>query len=215
MDAPTKGTFRLAGREFPEVTWYKDPGLRKNYICLMFVVITAATNGYDGSIVNGLQTLPQWETYFNNPSGAILGLFGSIMAVGSIVAIPFVPYVADILGRRWGIIIGCLIMILGVVLQSASQDLNMFIAARFFLGFGIAIAHGASPLLITELVHPQHRATFTTIYNTTWYIGSFIAAWLILGTNHIQSEWSWRIPSIIQGLPSIIQVSSSGSFCSC
>jgi len=39
----------------------------------------------------------------------------------------------------------------------------MFIAARFFLGFGVAIAHGAAPLLITELCHPQHRAIFTTI----------------------------------------------------
>jgi hypothetical protein len=48
MEAPTKGTFRLAGREFPEVTWYKDPALRRTYICLMFVVITSATNGYDG-----------------------------------------------------------------------------------------------------------------------------------------------------------------------
>ena len=64
--------------------------------------------------------------------------------------------------------IGCLIMILGVILQTISVNLKMFIAARFFLGFGIAIAHGASPLLVTELVHPQHRATFTTIYNTTW-----------------------------------------------
>ena len=84
--------------------------------------------------------------------------------------------------------IGCLIMILGVILQTISVNLKMFIAARFFLGFGIAIAHGASPLLVTELVHPQHRATFTTIYNTTWYIGSFIAAWLTFGTNHISES---------------------------
>jgi MFS family permease len=81
--------------------------------------------------------------------------------------------------------IGCVTMILGVVLQTISINLNMFIAARFFIGFGVAIAHGASPLLVTELVHPQHRATFTTIYNTTWYMGSFIAAWLTFGTNHI------------------------------
>lgn len=61
MDKPTKGTFRLAGQEFPTVTWYKDPALRKNYICLMFVVITSATNGYDGSMVNGLQSLKPWQ----------------------------------------------------------------------------------------------------------------------------------------------------------
>lgn len=129
------------------------------------------------------------------------------MSIGSLVALPVVPYAADILGRRWGIFIGCVIMILGVILQTISVNLKMFIAARFFLGFGIAIAHGASPLLITELTHPQHRATFTTIYNTTWYIGSFIAAWLTFGTNHINSNWCWRVPSLVQALPSLLQMS--------
>ena len=206
MEAPTKGTFRLAGREFPKVTWYKDKGLRRYYLCLMLVVLTSATNGYDGSIVNALQSMPTWQAYFDNPRGSMLGLFAAIMSVGSITAIPFVPYIADILGRRMGIMIGCLIMLLGVVLQSISINFRMFIAARFFLGFGVAIAHGSSPLLITELAHPQHRAIFTTIYNTTWYFGSFFAAWICLGTSYIGNNWDWRVPSILQGLPSIIQL---------
>jgi MFS family permease len=128
------------------------------------------------------------------------------MSVGSLVAIPFVPYAADILGRRLSIFIGCIIMILGVALQGASQNLGMFIAARFFIGYGVAIAHGASPLLITELVHPQHRSRFTTVYNTTWYFGSIIAAWLTFGTDRISNNWSWRIPSIVQALPSVLQI---------
>ncbi|KAF2842908.1 hexose transporter protein [Patellaria atrata CBS 101060] len=206
MEASTKGTFRLAGKEFPRVTWYKDPGLRRTYICLMFVVLTSATNGYDGSMVNGLQSLDPWQEYFNHPKGSLLGLFGCIMSVGSLAAIPIVPYIADILGRRMGVIIGCLIMIMGVVLQSISTNFRMFIAARFFLGFGVAIAHGASPLLITELCHTQHRAIFTTIYNTTWYFGSIIAAWLTYGTNKIPNDWSWRVPSMVQALPSLLQI---------
>lgn len=40
-----KAYFELAGRQFPAVTWYKDPALRKTYIVLMFVVLTSATNG--------------------------------------------------------------------------------------------------------------------------------------------------------------------------
>jgi sugar porter (SP) family MFS transporter len=142
----------------------------------------------------------------HNPSGSIKGLFSSIMSLGSLIALPVTPYIADGLGRRWGIFIGSVIMILAVVLQSASVNFQMFVAARFFLGFGVAIAHGSAPLLITELCHPQHRATFTTIYNTTWYFGSIVAAWLTYGTNRIDSQWSWRIPSIIQALPSILQI---------
>lgn len=196
----------VAGRQFPKVTWYTDPSLRKTYLCLMMVVLTSATNGYDGSMMNGLQTLEPWQNEFNHPTGSILGILNAIMSIGSIVAIPFVPYTADILGRRAGILIGCIIMILGVVLQSISINLSMFIASRFFIGFGVAIAHGASPLLVTELVHPQHRAVFTTIYNTTWYFGSIIAAWLTYGTARINNNWAWRVPTLVQLLPSVIQI---------
>lgn len=61
MESATKGHFRLAGREFPKVNWLTDPGLRKTYICLCFVVLTSATNGYDGSMMNGLQALSVWR----------------------------------------------------------------------------------------------------------------------------------------------------------
>ncbi|KAF5856058.1 hypothetical protein ETB97_007979 [Aspergillus alliaceus] len=200
------GTFELAGRQFPAVTWWKNPGMRKTYICLGFVVLTSATNGYDGSMMNGLQTLPPWQDYFNHPSGSLLGILSAIMSLGSLAALPVVPYIADLLGRRMGILIGCLIMILGVVLQSISANYGMFLAARFLIGFGVAIAHGASPLLITELVHTQHRAIFTTIYNTTWYLGAIVAAWLTFGTNNITNNWSWRTPTIVQAAPSVLQV---------
>ncbi|OOO09787.1 sugar transporter [Aspergillus oryzae] len=199
-------TFELAGRQFPKVTWWKNPGMRKTYLCLGMVVLTAATNGYDGSMMNGLQTLEPWQEYFDHPSGSLLGILSAIMSLGSLAALPAVPYTADLLGRRMGILIGCLIMILGVVLQTISANYGMFLAARFLIGFGVAIAHGASPLLITELVHTQHRAIFTTIYNTTWYLGAIVAAWLTFGTNNIPNNWSWRAPTIVQAASSILQV---------
>lgn len=43
MEAATKGHFRLAGREFPAVAWWKEPNMRKTYICLMFVILTSVS----------------------------------------------------------------------------------------------------------------------------------------------------------------------------
>lgn len=57
----SKPTFELAGREFPRLSWWKEPGMRGLYFRLMFVVLTSATNGYDGSMMNGLQALPYWQ----------------------------------------------------------------------------------------------------------------------------------------------------------
>ena len=131
----------------------------------------------------------------------------AILSVGSICAIPISPWLSDWRGRRIAIIIGIVVMFVGVALQTASQNLGMFTASRFLIGFGVSLAHGAAPLLITELAHFQHRARITSLYNTTWYIGSIIAAWTTYGTFRIENTWSWRIPSILQAAPATIMLS--------
>jgi MFS family permease len=67
-----------------------------------------------------------------------------------------------------------IISLIAVALQASSQNIGMFTAARFLIGMGVQIAQGCAPLLITELAHPQHRARFTALYNTTWFVGNII-----------------------------------------
>ena len=61
-------------------------------------------------MMNGLQSVYAWEHYFNNPNGASLGLLNAIYPVGSMVAMPIFPFIADRFGRRWGIIVGAIVM---------------------------------------------------------------------------------------------------------
>jgi MFS family permease len=59
---------------------------------------------------NSLQSVTYWKDYFGNPQGAPLGLLNAIYAVGSMVAMPIFPIIADRFGRRWGIITGAILM---------------------------------------------------------------------------------------------------------
>ncbi|KAL3476695.1 general substrate transporter [Aspergillus californicus] len=202
-----KDTFTLAGREWPKVTWWKMKGMRFVYFTLWAAMITSATNGYDGSLMNGLQALEDWKETYNHPRGSVLGLLAASMSIGSMLAIPVVPWVADTLGRRFGVVLGCVIMLFGVAMVSIGYKVALFVVGRIILGFGLGIAQECSPLLVTELVHPQHRAVYTTIYNSLWYIGSLLGAGVALGTNKITgSDWSWRVPCLLQAAPSICQL---------
>ncbi|KAL2867824.1 hexose transporter protein [Aspergillus lucknowensis] len=202
-----KDTFTLAGREWPKVTWWKMKGMRFVYLTLWAALITSATNGYDGSLMNGLQALDDWKASYNYPQGATLGLLAASLAIGSMLAIPVVPYVADSLGRRFGVVVGCVIMLGGVAMTSIGYQVALFVVGRIIIGFGLGIAQECSPLLVAELVHPQHRAIYSTIYNSLWYIGSLIGALVTLGTNKITgSDWSWRIPCLLQAIPSLCQL---------
>jgi MFS family permease len=102
--------------------------------------------------------------------------------------------------------IGNIITLIGVVLQTAAQNVGMFIGCRLLIGFGLSIATMAAPVLITELAFPTHRAPMTGLFNSSWYLGSIVAAWVTYGTFRIESTWSWRIPSLLQGVPAILQL---------
>lgn len=74
----------------------------------------------------------------------------------------------DYLGRRMTIWIGCCIMLIGAALQTAAQNIGMFIGCRFLIGFGLSFASVAAPILVTELAFPTQRAQLTSLYNTCW-----------------------------------------------
>ncbi|KAK0943803.1 hypothetical protein LTR29_004567, partial [Friedmanniomyces endolithicus] len=191
--------------------WYKRPNLRTLYLTLIPAALGCEmTSGYDGSILNGLQAVGPWLTYFNNPTGAILGAMNAAFdieqSIGAVLALPIVPYVNDRVGRKHSITIGSAIIIVGVILQTASQNFAMFFVARIVLGIGIPFCIGGASQLIAELTFPRHSAVLNGLFNESWYAGAIIAAGVTLGTFSRPDDWSWRIPSLLQMLPSLLQL---------
>jgi MFS family permease len=99
----------------------------------------------------------------------------------------------------------------------------VYVAGRFILGFGNSLAQMSSPVLLTELCHPQHRGRVTAIYNCLWNLGALckfgyslelrdgtdlclVVAWIAWATSTIPNEWSWRTLALLQCLPALIQL---------
>ncbi|CAI7611042.1 unnamed protein product [Penicillium glandicola] len=192
--------------ELEQVTWWQEPGLRRLYLWAAVLCVASATTGYDGMMLNTSQNLDTWQVYFEQPSGAKLGLMNAIYQIGSLASFPFVPFIADRWGRKIPIMIGCVLMILGGLLGSFCTNYGMYVAGRLLLGFGNSLAQMASPVLLTEICHPQHRGKVTTIYNCLWNLGALVVAWIAWGTMYIPNDWSWRTLTILQIFPAVIQI---------
>lgn len=208
-EAPNKNVVAAAQEEAPKferVDWRKDPGLRKLYWHVFVLSIASATTGYDGMFFNSVQNFDSWKSRFGDPKGSMLGLLGALYQIGSVSSIAIVPFFTDRFGRKIPIIIGCIIMIVGAVMQGAGSSLGVFMGGRFLLGFGNSFAQLSSPMLLTEICHPQHRARLTTVYNCLWNVGALFVSWLAFGTDYLFNDWSWRIPALLQAFPSFIQL---------
>ncbi|KAI4594063.1 hypothetical protein KJ359_008604 [Pestalotiopsis sp. 9143b] len=198
--------------QFERVSWTKDPNLRKLYLWGSVLMVASATTGYDGMLVNTSQQIDLWTKFFPeaDPHNAMgtqyLGLLVNMFSIGSIISFFVTPYVADHYGRKIAIVIGCLFMVLGGCLTAFCNGYNMYIAGRFLLGFGNSFAQMSSPLLLTEICHPQHRGPVTAVYNCLWNAGALVVSCIGWGTATIANDWSWRSITFIQIVPSLIQL---------
>ncbi|KAG8218940.1 general substrate transporter [Butyriboletus roseoflavus] len=127
-------------------------------------------------------------------------------SLGCVSALPFVPFVVDKIGRRYPILLGGVISIIGGIVQGSALNFAMFIVARFILGFANVFCVVAASSLIGELSHPKERAVMGSLYNNSWDIGAVVAAGVTLWTFAMPNNWGWTIPSFLQVLPSLLQV---------
>ncbi|USP81786.1 hypothetical protein yc1106_09060 [Curvularia clavata] len=190
-----------------KVRWWNKPNLRRLYFLLVpFCLFIESTSGFDSSMMNGMQALQYWKDYFNDPKGGELGLLVACYNLGAITSIPFVSIVSDHLGRRKSIVLGSTIMVIGAIMQGLSRNLAMFVFSRIFLGHGIVYAIISGAALLGELGHPKERHFLGSMFNAFFGVGAVLGAGIIVRTSLIKSDWSWRLPSILQAGPSVIQI---------
>ncbi|KAE8454689.1 hypothetical protein EG329_000312 [Mollisiaceae sp. DMI_Dod_QoI] len=176
-----------------KVKWYRKPNLRLMYF---FLFCCYFSDGHKDS--KGAATL----------SPAMLGFVSSCYQLGSIIGVPIAPYINQRFGRRWPIMGGSILMVIGSIIQGFAQDLGMYIFARMVLGFGIVFCIISGSSLIGELGHPKDRDTLTSLFNSSYFIGAIVAAAIVLKTTDIHSDWSWRVPSLLQMCPSVLQIAT-------
>ncbi|OSS45194.1 hypothetical protein B5807_09237 [Epicoccum nigrum] len=204
-----------------KVKWFKKPNLRLMYLWLFLCCMgVEMTSGFDSQLIGTLQFSQPFNKFFGggyqtkDSKGAlkydiepgILGFISSCYQLGSILAVPIAPWINRKYGRRWCIMIGSLTMVVGAILQGFAQHIGMYIIARMILGVGILLAIIAGSALIGELAYPKERATMTSLFNASYFIGSIVASAITIRTTDIVGNWSWRIPSLLQICPSMLQI---------
>ena len=183
--------------------WWHYPHLRQLNFFLAGAILVQATNGYDGSMLNGLQSLGAWENYFNHPQGASLGTLSSGTTFGVLLTIFPTSYLCDRYGRRWPIIAGSILTVIGAIIQSVAQNFGTFWVGRFIIGMGLGLLNTTAPMLLAETAYPTQRSVLTSLYETSFPFGALVGALITFGSYYIDSTWAWRLPSLLQCSPAL------------
>lgn len=182
--------------------WVPESTTTLAVLLMICSMVQSATGGYDGSMMNGLNILPSYTDYFNL-NAATTGLNTASVFIGSFFGTGISGILTDWLGRRPALLWGSVIALIGIILQTAAQDIAMFVVARIVLGLGLAVSSTAGAVYLSETFPSRWRAWGVGVLNTFYYVGALIAAGITLGTGQWNSTWAWRAPSLLQGIFSV------------
>ncbi|PYH94075.1 putative MFS lactose permease [Aspergillus ellipticus CBS 707.79] len=173
----------------------------KLYGCIAVAMFNSCINGYDGSLMGSINSYPQYRDYFGfDPDSGTpsTGIVYAIYTIGNIVGSFFAGPFTDFRGRKVGMGLGAIFIILGTIVQATCHNLGGFMGGRFILGFGVAISATAGPAYVSEMAHPSYRGAMTGLYNVLWFGGGIPGTFIPWRTSQLSGTMSWRIPIWVQ-----------------
>ncbi|KAF1988877.1 putative transporter, partial [Aulographum hederae CBS 113979] len=186
----------------------------------LFAAFGGILYGYDTGTISGIQNMSYWRKEFfpdlnagvtsNNPADtrvddSEISLIVSILSVGTFVGALAAGYLADITGRKWGLILSAGIPFnIGVILQVASTERTMFIIGRVFAGLGVGLVSVQVPMYQSETLPKWIRGFVVGSYQLCITLGLLLAALVNYGTENRTDSGSYRIPLAVQFAWSII-----------
>merc|ERR1711881_838222 len=185
------------------VTW-------KAYMMCAFASVGGIFFGYDSGYINGVTGSERFIELIEGPpppgtdpadwalSGSHLSLITSILSAGTFFGAIIAGDVADIIGRKWTIIVGCLIYIVGVVLQVATNGLGLIVAGRLVAGLGVGFESAIVILYMSEICPKKVRGVLVAGYQFCITIGLLLAACVNYGVKEYQNSAEYRVPIGLQ-----------------
>ncbi|CAN9426876.1 unnamed protein product [Alternaria alternata] len=178
----------------------------------LFVAFGGVLFGYDTGTISGIIAMDYWKKEFSTEpdlsiTAAQDSLIVSILSAGTFFgALTAAPF-GDLLGRRLGLMVSAgAVFNLGVILQTAATAQPLFIAGRFFAGYGVGLISALIPMYQSETAPKWIRGTIVGAYQLAITIGLLLAAIVNNSTKDRQDSGSYRIPIAVQFLWSIILV---------
>ncbi|KFZ06893.1 hypothetical protein V501_06975 [Pseudogymnoascus sp. VKM F-4519 (FW-2642)] len=204
-----------------DVERIEAPMTMKAYFLCAFAAFGGFFFGYDSGYIGGVLGMKYFIHQFENlpypaagatdaesayfvVSSSNNSLIVSILSAGTFFGAILAGDLADWFGRRTTILLGCLVFIIGVILEVAASTFALLAVGRIIAGFGVGFVSAIIILYMSEIAPKKIRGTLVAGYQFCVTLGLMVAACVDYATKDRMDSGSYRIPIAIQFVPAIV-----------
>ncbi|KAH6870004.1 hypothetical protein J4E91_008471 [Alternaria rosae] len=156
-----KGFFDIEFKNPKHFTW----------MIVAFASMGGLLSGLDQSLISGANlTLPD-DLHLTAQQNSLVN---SGMPLGAVAGAFLISPCNEYFGRRWAIIISCILYTIGGALEAGSMNYGMIVAARVILGAGVGLEGGTVPVYVAETVESRLRGNLVSLYQFNIALGEVL-----------------------------------------
>ncbi|KAI5363954.1 Putative major facilitator, sugar transporter, major facilitator superfamily [Septoria linicola] len=165
----------------------------------IFAAIGTFFFGFDTGIATTTIAHQSWIEYMGHPSNGLMGAVVAVYIAGEAVGAFIQTILGDKLGRIRFMQMMCIIVTIGVVIQTASVNMGMFLAGRVLAGIAVGGMVGTVPIYLSEISAPHQRGLIGGISGCGISFGTMASNWVGFACGYAPyGAVQWRLPLGIQ-----------------
>jgi MFS family permease len=133
----------------------------------------------------------------------MIGALNGVNSAGAIFGCLFNAWTCERYSRKYSMMLGSAILILGGALCGGSVNMAMFLVGRFIAGWGAGMLACAVPMYQAEISTPQTRGAMVCTTGVAYALGYTLAGWMgfacyFLPADSPHAQFAWRFPLLFQ-----------------
>ncbi|KAK5123412.1 hypothetical protein LTR85_002844 [Meristemomyces frigidus] len=174
-----------------------------------FACLGGLLYGYNQGVFSGVLTMPAFGDHMGDyvSNQTKKGWLTSILELGAWFGTLYSGFLAEIISRKYAILVNTGIFIIGVVIQSTAITSSG--ASSILAGMGVGSLSMIVPMYNAECAPPEVRGALVGLQQLAITTGIMISFWIDYGTNFIggtgvgQKDAAWLVPLCLQLVPAV------------
>ncbi|KAK3303143.1 uncharacterized protein B0T15DRAFT_264911 [Chaetomium strumarium] len=170
---------------------FKDPR-HFTWVIVAFASMGGLLSGLDQSLISGANLYLPKDLGLDTRQNSLVNAAMPLGAVGgALILSPSNEW----FGRRWSIIISCILYTVGAGLEAGAINYGMMIAARVILGMGVGLEGGTVPVYVAETAERRIRGNLVSLYQFNIALGEVLGYAVAAMFLHVPGNWRYILGS--------------------
>ncbi|KAL5360943.1 general substrate transporter [Aspergillus floccosus] len=171
---------------------------QKVFLIAGHVSLAGLLYGLDTGSIGPITQMRQFDSTIGRLSSTQQGIYVACILLSSAVSSLASGHVSDRISRKYGILLGGLIFLVGTVISAASPYFASLIVARLITGIGMGQSISVVTVYLVEIAPADVRGVAACALQFAVVFGIMTGYFIAFGTQNMPGSMAWRTPFIIQ-----------------